>query len=172
MVLMACHCRVSAHSGPPFPIVSDRVAGPYELSLWTDPDATQDSSAAGQFWLMVRLTDGTPLPPDTRGRIEIRPLGETGSSRAAPTSPLNGDVSRQFAALVMDREGPFAVQATIAGARGSTVVNATVDATFDLRPARWLLVLYVMPFLAVGVLWLKLLVRRRRTRAPVDAARR
>jgi len=31
-----------AHSGPPFPIVSSRVAGSYIISIWTDPDATDD----------------------------------------------------------------------------------------------------------------------------------
>src|SRR4029453_4395549 len=29
---------VFAHDGPPFPILSDRVAGPYLVSIWTDPD--------------------------------------------------------------------------------------------------------------------------------------
>ena len=39
---------VDAHSGPPFPIVSNQIAGPYDVSVWTDPDATADGSAAGQ----------------------------------------------------------------------------------------------------------------------------
>jgi len=43
--------RAAAHSGPPFPIVADRVAGTYRVSIWTDPDATDDGSAGGQFWV-------------------------------------------------------------------------------------------------------------------------
>jgi len=31
---------LQAHSGPPFPIVSDRIAGAYRVSVWADPDAT------------------------------------------------------------------------------------------------------------------------------------
>jgi hypothetical protein len=162
LLLAAWPGRVFTHSGPPFPLVSDRIAGPYQLSLWTDPDATDNGSAAGQFWLMVQLSDGAPLPSDTRALIEIRAQDRAGDTRSAQTSPVDGNVSRQFAALLMDHEGPFAVQATISGARGTAGVNATVDATYDLRPARWLLGLYVLPFVAVGFLWLKLLLRRRR----------
>ena len=53
------------------------------------------------------------------------------------------------------------MEARISGAGGLAVVDAKVDATYDSRPARWLLALYVMPFLAVGFLWIKLLISRR-----------
>jgi hypothetical protein len=161
-VLLSAHAeQLFAHSGPPFPALSDRVAGPYRLSLWTDPDTTDDGSAAGQFWVVIHLADGSQVPPDTRAIVAIRPLDRPGPERSGGTSPVDGDTSRQFVALLMDHEGPFAVRATISGTRGSTVVDATVDATYDLRPARWLVVVYLMPFLAVGFLWLKLLLRRR-----------
>ena len=166
-VLLSAHPdRAFAHSGPPFPVVSDRVAGPYRLSLWTDPDTTTDGSAAGQFWLVIHLADGNQVPPDTHAIVTIRPLDRPGPERSGGTAPVDGDSSRQFVALLMDHEGPFAVRATISGTRGPAVVDATVDATYDLRPARWLLAVYVMPFVAVGFLWLKLLLRRR---SPVPA---
>jgi hypothetical protein len=150
-----------AHSGPPFPALSDRVAGPYRLSLWTDPDTTDDGSAAGQFWVVIHLADGSQVPPDTHAIVAIRPLDRPGPERSAATSPVEGDTSRQFVALLMDHEGLFAVRTTISSTRGSAVADTTVDATYDLRPARWLAILYVMPFVAVGFLWLKLLLRRR-----------
>jgi hypothetical protein len=37
-----------------------------------------------------------------------------------------------------------------------------VDATYDQRPAPGLMVLYLFPFLAIGALWAKVLLRRRR----------
>lgn len=162
LTLWILPAAVSAHSGPPFPIVSDRVAGAYQLSLWTDPDATSDGSPAGRFWVMIRQVDGGAVASDTRALITIRPLDRPGAALSAGTTVENGDVSRQFASLLMDHEGPFAVQATISGTRGSAVVEATVDATYDLRPARWLIAVYLMPFLGAGFLWIKLLIRRRR----------
>ena len=157
-----------AHSGPPFPIVSDKLAGPYRVSVWSDPDTTDDGSAAGQFWVTMELADGSPLPRDTYAVVGIRPLDRSTRTPSSAlvdegrTSPVRGNYGNQFVALRMDHEGPFAVHATITGPRGSGEVDATVEATYDLRPARWLLALYVMPFLAVGFLWVKLLVHRRR----------
>jgi hypothetical protein len=62
----------------------------------------------------------------------------------------------------MDHEGRFAVTVTIAGPLGAATVDAEVDATYDLRPPRYLLVVYLMPFVLVGLLWGRLLLRRRR----------
>ena len=47
---------------------------------------------------------------------------------------------------------------------GWAVVDSNVDATYDLRPAPWLLALYLFPFVAVGALWGKVLLRRRRAK--------
>jgi hypothetical protein len=163
VLLYATPAIVLAHSGPPFPLISDRVAGPYQVSIWTDPDATDDGSAGGQFWVMIRLRDGSSLPPDTRALVAIRPADLPTSTQAAHTLAVNGDLSRQFVALLMDHEGPYFVEATITGNQGQAVLEASVDATYDLRPARWLLGLYLVPFLAVGFLWLKLLISRRRS---------
>jgi hypothetical protein len=153
------------HAGPPFPIVHKEHAGPYELSVWTDPDATDDGSAGGQFWVMVRLVDGAPLPEDTRALVTIRPLDRDGPARAGTTEPVRGDLSRQFVALVMDHEGRFAVQAAISGSRGPAVVDAEVDATYELRPPPITLALYAMPFVVIGFFWLKILWQQRTKRA-------
>jgi acetylornithine deacetylase/succinyl-diaminopimelate desuccinylase-like protein len=152
-----------AHSGPPFPIVSNRVVGSYQLSIWTDPDTTDDGSAAGRFWVTIRPgRPGATIPSETRATVSITPLDGSGPARTAGAEPVHGDVTSQFAALVMDHEGRFHVRVAIAGPSGPAEVDADVDATYDLRPAPWLIALYVMPFVLVGFLWIKLLLRRRR----------
>ena len=164
---VASGTHILAHSGPPFPIVSDRMAGPYQLSVWTDPDATDNGSAAGQFWVMLTLADGSGVPLDTRALIAVRPADRPGAARMADTDPVKGDAGRRFIALLLDHEGPYSVTVTVTGSRGTATVHAGVEATYDLRPARWLLALYVMPFLAAGFLWTKLLLsRRHRTNTP------
>jgi hypothetical protein len=50
---------------------------------------------------------------------------------------------------------------SIVGPLGETTVQATVEATYDLRPPRLLFALYLLPFLVVGGLWGKLLLKRR-----------
>ena len=61
----------------------------------------------------------------------------------------------------MDHEGRFAVRVTIDGPLGAASAESAVDATYDTRPAPALLIVYLAPFIAVGVLWGRLLLRRR-----------
>jgi hypothetical protein len=152
---------VRAHNGPPFPILSDRVAGAYRVSIWTDPDTTDDGSPGGQFWVKLERAAGKGGPPaQTRVTVAIEPLGRQRQNVTAPASPVRGDVRNQFAALVMDHEGRFAVHVSIDGPLGAANVDAEVDATYDLRPAPFMLVVYAAPFVLVGLLWGRLLIRR------------
>lgn len=154
--------RIAAHDGPPFPIVSNRHAGPYVVSLWTDPDTTDDGSAGGQFWLMVRpAMDGTPLPADTRGEMVMRPLDRDGPLRTGRTEPVDGDLTRQFVALVMDHEGRFGISVSIEGSLGPASFESEVEGTYDARPAPAMLLLYLAPFILVGGLWMRAMTRRR-----------
>ena len=155
---------VHAHDGPPFPIVSDRPAGPYVVSIWTDPDTTDDGSAGGQFWVRLHVArEVGAVPSGTRAEVSIEPAGHAGHGRSAVAAPVNGDVTNQFAALVMDHEGRFAVRVRIDGPLGAASVDAQVDATYNLRPPRAMLILYLLPFVLVGLLWGRLIVRRRRS---------
>lgn len=161
-ILAATTARVVAHSGPPFPIVSDQRAGPYVVSIWTDPDTTDDGSPGGQFWVRVNAAAaGASLPSQTRVSLLVTPVDGHASAASVTAAPVRGDVTNQFAAVVLDREARFAVQAGIDGPLGPASVNAAVDATYDLRPPRLLFVLYLLPFVLAGLLWGRLLIRRR-----------
>ena len=155
-----------AHSGPPFPVVSNRPTGPYIVSVWTDPDATDDRTAAGQFWILVAPADAKrALPEATRAEVSASPSDRKGETERRRTDPVRGDLARQFAAVVLDHEGPFAVHVTIDGPLGRADLDTMVDATYDLRPAPAMLVVYLIPFLLVGFLWGKQLLQRRPGRA-------
>jgi hypothetical protein len=155
---------LDAHSGPPFPIVSDRIAGAYRVSLWTDPDTTDNGQAAGQFWVVIEPAGPRAIPAGTHASVAIRPLDRDGPARDGKAEPVNGSIERQFVALLMDHEGPFGVRVTIDGPLGRADVDAQVDATYDLRPAPGLIALYLLPFALVGALWVKVLLRRRHRR--------
>ena len=154
---------LGAHDGPPFPILSNHVAGPYVISIWTDPDTTDDASPGGQFWIRLHRADGgSAVPAGTRARVAIRPLDRSGPEQAASANPVRGDITNQFAGVVMDHEGRFAVHVQVDGPLGAASAQAQVDATYDLRPARPLLFLYLVPFVLVGILWGRLLLQRRK----------
>ncbi len=176
LALLAVSLPAHAHSGPPFPIVTDAVRGPYTISIWTDPDATDNGSPGGQFWIVIGpSTKGGVLPADTRATVSVQatqPVQKDRSytaSQSARTEPVRGDVTNQFGAVVMDHEGPYAVHVDVTGPMGQAAVDAMVDATYDLRPPPYMLVWYLVPFLLVGFLWTRLLLRRRTVgRGPSD----
>jgi hypothetical protein len=162
VVVLLSHRGATAHDGPPFPIVSNQVSGPYSISIWTDPDTTDDRTPAGQFWVTLEAAHGAgALPAGTTATVSILPLDRAGQTHEGKAAPVNGNISRQFVALLLDHEGRFAVRVTIDGPLGRGTVESQVDATYDLRPAPASLVLYLLPFVAVGALWVKVLIRRR-----------
>jgi len=82
--------QLHAHTGPPYPIVSNRVTGPYDVSVWTDPDATDDGSLAGKFWVVLQPSGSSSLPQETRVTT-ITPLD--GPRRAAGGTDRTGGFS-------------------------------------------------------------------------------
>jgi hypothetical protein len=102
------------------------------------------------------------VPAGTRAIVSIKPADRPGPERRAEASPVNGDLTNQFAAVVMDHEGRFAVHVAIEGPLGAATLDSAVDATYDLRPTRAMVLLYLVPFLAIGLLWGRLLSRRRK----------
>jgi hypothetical protein len=177
IVLLSLTCGVfvvasvaAAHDGPPYPIVSNQLLGRYRISVWTDPDTTDDGSAGGQFWVMIDPARvGDSVPSDVQAVVTIRPLDRDGAPQTARTEAVSDDPSRQFAAVTMDHEGRFAVHVDVESASGRVSADAEVQATYDLRPSRFMLVIYVLPFLLAGFLWTTLLVRRRRAYARAHA---
>ena len=165
ILVAACCQAVGAHSGPPYPIVSERAVGGYVISVWTDPDTTDDGSAGGQFWVVLEAAAGKELPAATQVEVTIQALARNSAPLSTRAAPVKGAVGNQFAALVMDHEGPFSVNVTVSGPFGPAGLEGRVDATYDLRPSRGTVALYLLPFVAVGVLWVKALLRRRQAGA-------
>jgi len=164
IVVSSWFLRLEAHSGPPFPILEDRIAGPYKVSIWADPDATDDQSAAGKFWITLQpAARGGQVPATTEAQLSIAPVDRSGAERAGRAQPMNGDVQRQYLAVLMDHEGRYGVRVMIDGPLGAAEVRTETDATYDLRPRPILTLLFIAPFLLVGFVWGKLLITRKMT---------
>jgi hypothetical protein len=153
---------LQAHNGPPFPVITDRSVGNYVVSLWADPDASDDGDADGKFWVVVNpVAKGTSLPADTVVRISIWPAERPESIHTEMAAPDGQELSRRTASFVIDREGKYGVKAAIAGTLGPADVETIVDAQYDARPRPLLIAVFALPFVLIGFVWVKLLVRRR-----------
>jgi hypothetical protein len=142
--------------------VSNRIVGAYDISIWTDPDSTDDRTPAGRFWVVLEPANHTgTIPVGTHVLVAVHALDRPGPALSGKAEPAEGLVSRQFIALLMDHEGPFAVTVNVEGPLGKAEVESKVDATYDLRPSPYLLAVFLFPFVAVGALWVKVLRGRR-----------
>jgi hypothetical protein len=151
-----------AHNGPPFPVITDRTVGNYVVSLWADPDATDDGDKDGRFWVVVNPSaKGAPLPSDTVVQIAVWPVERPDAIRTETAQADEREPARRAAAFVIDHEGKYGVKAIIAGSLGPATIDSVVDAEYDARPRPFLIAVFALPFVLIGFVWLKLLVRRR-----------
>jgi hypothetical protein len=146
-----------AHNGPPFPIIENRKMAGCVISLWTHPDI-----GTGTFFVLVDPPSGGKIPDNLKVEIGIQP--ESGRL-AEVLYPLPREDSRgqvQFNGSVQfDRDEFYRVRLVLQSSQGSEEALSRVEAT-PPGYGRWDLLLYLLPFLAVGFLWFRGMSQRRR----------
>jgi len=147
-----------AHEGPPFPLIVDQPAGPYVVSVWTDPDI-----GTGTFFVVLEpAEEGAAMPAPSAVEVGVRPV--SGRLAEAVYAAEAQDVrygARYYAEVTFDQGELWHVRVRIDGPGGGGTLEAEVEATPDGTIGPIGLVLYLLPFLAVGFLWLKAYLRRR-----------
>ena len=153
--------QVHAHEGPPFPLVVDRRAGPYVISIWTDPDI-----GIGKFFVIVAPAPGMSLPEENRVEVCVQPVsGRLPEACSAGTRENLRDRVQYYAEVEFDRQEMWKVRVRVSGAHGTGEVVAEVEAT-PPGFGRWDLLIYGFPFILFGMLWLYAALRRRREAPP------
>ena len=146
----------SAHEGPPFPLFVDQKADRYVVSVWTDPDV-------GTALFFVILNAPEP-PADLRVQIGVQPVSGRlpEAFYAAERENVQGQI--QYRAQVhFDAQEIWRVRVRLESAQGNGETVATVEAT-PPGYGRWDLLVYLLPFLAIGVLWGVAMLRRTKRR--------
>jgi hypothetical protein len=148
----------SAHEGPPFPILVDRRIGPYMTSLWTDPDI----GTATVFVVLEPPEGSESLPARTTVKIGVRPIsGRLPEVFYTPEPQRVSYGARYLTSVQLDRGEMWRFRVVLDGSEGGGDATAEVMATPNGTLGPIELVLYSMPFLAVGFLWIKAVLRRR-----------
>lgn len=147
----------AAHVGPPFPILEDQKVGPYKAAVWTDPDI-----GTATFYVVLEVPEGERLPAGTRVRIAVQPVSlrlpeVTYEAESQPVS----EGGRFYTPVQLDRGEMWNVRVLLDGARGGGVLIAQVEATPAGSIGPIGLVLYPLPFLAMGFLWWRAASKRR-----------
>jgi len=154
-LLLALPAR--AHNGPPFPIIENHRMAGCVISLWTHPDI-----GTGTFFVLVDPVPGGKIPDGLKVEIGIQPESDRLAEVVYPAvredsrGQVEYNVSAQF-----DRDEFYRVRLILRSSRGTEEALSRVEAT-PPGYGRWDLLLYLLPFLAVGLLWFRGLWRRRR----------
>lgn len=158
-LVLVCATVTSAHEGPPFPLFVDQKADRYTVSVWTDPDV-------GTALFFVILNAPEP-PPDLRVQIGVQPVSGRLPEAFYPAQREDVQGHVQYRALVQfDAQELWRVRVRLESAQGNGETTANVEAT-PPGYGRWDLLVYLLPFLAIGLLWAIAMLRRikRRTGA-------
>jgi hypothetical protein len=148
-----------AHEGPPYPLFVDREVGGYKVSVWTDPDVGD-----ALFFVILDEPISVGQPPDMRVQIGVQPV--SGRLPEAFYTGEREDVNGrlQYRAQVhFDAEEQWRVRVRLEGAKGNAETIENVAAT-PPGYGRWDLLLYLVPFVAVGIVWGVAMVRKLRHR--------
>ena len=149
----------SAHEGPPFPLFVDQKVDRYVVSVWTDPDV-----GTGLFFVIVSTQYSSALPADLRVQVGVQPVSGRLTEKFYTAERENLQQHIHYRAEVhFDAEELWRVRVRLESAQGNAETVATVEAT-PPGYGRWDLLVYLVPFLAIGVLWTIALIRKVRRR--------
>jgi hypothetical protein len=148
-----------AHIGPPYPILQNKKVGPYNVSIWSNPDV-----GTGSFFVMIDPPPGASVPNDTKVDITVQPVSGRlpEATYSAWREKLRNRVEYK-SVVPFDKEEEWRVKLTLASSLGGGETSVNVQVT-PTGYGRWDLLLFLLPFLGVGLLWFKALSTKRQMR--------
>jgi len=148
-----------AHIGPPYPIMQDRKVGPLTVSVWSNPDV-----GIGSFFVIIDPPKGGSVPTDMKVQVAVQPVSGRLPEKTydAWREKLRDRV--EFKTDVpFDKEEMWRVRILLTSSQVSGETQTNVPVTPTLL-GRWDLLLFLLPFLGVGVLWFKAMATKRENR--------
>lgn len=146
-----------AHNGPPFPLFENVKIGSCMVALWTHPDV-----GTGTFFVLLDPLPNETLPDDLAIKIGIQPVSGRlpeviyTAQRVKSRGQVQYNVQTDF-----DRQELWRIHLILKSAQGTTEATAQVEVT-PPGFGRWDLLFYALPFLAMGFLWSRAIVRSHR----------
>jgi len=162
-----CSCVSAwAHIGPPYPIMQNRKIGPFSVEVWSNPDV-----GTGSFYVIIDPPKGSSLtvPADMKVKVIVQP-----TSKRLPEASYDAwresllDHVEYKAIVPFDKEETWHIRILFASSTASGEQDTDVPVTPTLM-GRWNLLLFLLPFVGIGILWFKAAsvrrTRRRRARS-------
>jgi len=157
MALAECP-RVSAHEGPPFPILMDKPLGGYLVSVWADPDIGEAT-----FFIVVESPLGGPPAEAPSVSMWIEPFSGRLDRVSCETKQeaLRGRL--QFVAKpYFDQRDQWTVGFRLTSAHGDSEELTTQVVSTPPGFGLWDFAIYLFPFLLLSGMWVLAIIRRSR----------
>jgi hypothetical protein len=154
-------CSISAlahdHHAPPVRIITDEQVGPWTISVWA-----QQHMDTGRLFVQVRSSSGTTvptLPDDLKVEIGVQPASLNSPEIFYAASRESQDEQYE-AEAPFDIEKSWQIRVRLQSSHG---VNETTTYIGAAPPGtgQWQFLLYSLPFLSMGGLWLRVYWLRR-----------
>lgn len=161
LVLLVCCAALpaGAHNGPPFPIMEGKKIGPYTVSVWSNPDV-----GTGSFFVIIDAPPVDQIPDDLKVDVAVQP-----ASGRLPEATYHAwreklrDQVQYKTVVPFDKQEQWRVRVVLASSVGGGEAQTNVAVT-PPGLGRWDLLLYLLPFLGVGLLWFKAAATKRERR--------
>ena len=153
-----------AHSGPPFPVMVDKMSGPYKVSLWADPDV-----GTGSLIIILESPTKAPLTVEpTQVEVKVQPVSKRLVEKTYRAERQNNrDSPHYFVETSFDKQEMWRLQIVLHDAGKVDTLTTQVEATpDDLGPVG--ILLYAFPFVAIGLVWGRAILKDRRASQPAQ----
>ena len=151
MLLAICGGQTAwAHLGPPYPIMQNRKIGPLTVSVWSNPDV-----GIGSFFVIIDPGKGNAAPRDMKVQVAVQPVSGRLPEKLydAWREKVRNEV--EFKTTVpFDKEETWRVRILLNSAQVTGETQTNVEVT-PPGLGRWDLLLFLLPFLGIGILWFK-----------------
>lgn len=151
-----------SHEGPPYPILVSRPTGPVLLSVWADPDV-----GIGTFHVYLQpLGEEHRLPAESSVRILVQPVDGRLAERGHDAEPYRADADRHhlIGEVPFDAVGDWRVKLVVRGAGEEGEARTVVAVTPPGQGPVLDFILYLSPFVLVGILIVRKLIASRRAK--------
>jgi hypothetical protein len=163
--LLLIPARAPAHIGPPFPIIENRNVGPVNVELWIHPDI-----GSSVVFVVVHPQPGKTIPKDLKMEVGVQP--ESGRLKEVLYGMWRDntqDYVQYDSQVEFDRDEMWRVHLLVYSGGVTDHAYARVEATPTVF-GKWGMLLYALPFAAIGFLWFKAAARKQRLRRQALAA--
>jgi hypothetical protein len=115
---------------------------------------------AGRFFVKVRPSSGTTVPDDLKVEIGVQPANQNVPETFYPASRDSDEDGQYMAEAPFDSEKSWQVRVRLESSRGVNETTTYIGAS-PPGSGQWQLLLYSLPFLSIGGLWLRVYRLRR-----------